>query len=58
MSPAEETNLWCLILAASPGQITLGVDQQAVEEAPTFSNPKAAPDDELQRSTREHYGYG
>jgi hypothetical protein len=42
----------------SPGQITLGVDQQAVEGAPTFSNPKAAPDDELQRSTREHYGYG
>jgi hypothetical protein len=42
----------------SPGQITLGVDQQTVEGAPTFSNPKAAPDDELQRSTREHYGYG
>ena len=41
----------------SPGQVTLGVDQQAVEGAPTFSNPKAAPDDELQRSTREHYGY-
>ncbi len=42
----------------SPGQITLGVDQQAVEGAPTLSNPKAAPDDRLQRSVREHYGYG
>ena len=46
------------ITGESPGQITLGVDQQAVEGAPTFSNPKAAPDEELQRSTREHYGYG
>ena len=41
----------------SPGTITLGVDAQTVEGAPTFSNPKAAPDDELQRSAREHYGY-
>jgi PRC-barrel domain protein len=46
------------ITGESPGQITLGVDQQAVEGAPALSNPKAAPDDELQRSTREHYGYG
>jgi hypothetical protein len=42
----------------SPGSVTLGVDQGAVESAPTFSNPKAGPDDELQRSIREHYGYG
>jgi hypothetical protein len=40
----------------SPGAITLGVDQGTVEGAPTISNPQAAPDDELQRSTREHYG--
>jgi hypothetical protein len=40
------------------GQITLGVDQQTVEGAPTFPNPKAAPDDALQRSVREHYGLG
>jgi hypothetical protein len=40
------------------GQITLGVDQQTVEGAPPISNPKAAPDDALQRSVREHYGLG
>lgn len=41
----------------SPGAIALGVDEQTVEGAPTFSNPQAAPDDELQRAVREHYGY-
>jgi hypothetical protein len=41
----------------TPGAITLGVEQEAVEGAPTFSNPQAAPDDELQRAVREHYGY-
>jgi PRC-barrel domain protein len=42
----------------APGSITLEVDQQTVEGAPTFSNPQAGPDDELQRAAREHYGYG
>ncbi len=42
----------------TPGAITLGVDQQIVEGAPTLSDPKAGPDDELQRAVREHYGYG
>ena len=42
----------------SPGAIALGVDQDTVERAPTFSNPQAGPDDELQRTIREHYGYG
>ena len=42
----------------SPGAITLGVDQETVERAPAFSNPQAGPDDELQRTIREHYGYG
>jgi PRC-barrel domain protein len=46
------------ITNVSPGQITLGVDQETVEGAPTFPNPQAGPDDELQRATREHYGYG
>jgi hypothetical protein len=41
-----------------PGAITLGVDQQTVESAPRFANPHAGPDEELQRATREHYGYG
>ncbi len=39
----------------APGTITLKVDQQAVESAPTLSNPHAAPDEELQRAAREHY---
>ena len=42
----------------SPGSITLGVDEATVERAPTLSNPKAGPDDQLQRAVREHYGYG
>lgn len=40
------------------GSITLSVDHQAVESAPTCANPHAGPDEELQRATREHYGYG
>jgi arsenate reductase len=39
------------------GAITLEVDQQIVESAPTYADPHAGPDEELQRSTREHYGY-
>ena len=40
-----------------PGSITLEVDQQAVESAPTYANPYAGPDEDLQDTTREHYGY-
>ena len=40
----------------SPGSVTLRVDQQAVESAPTLANPKVAPDEELQRAAHEHYG--
>ena len=39
------------------GSITLAVDQQAVESAPTYADPHAGPDEGLQRLTREHYGY-
>ena len=39
------------------GAITLEVDQQDVESAPTYAAPHVGPDEELQRSTREHYGY-
>ena len=42
----------------APGSITLGVDRRTLESTPTFSNPHAGPDEELQRATREHYGYG
>jgi hypothetical protein len=45
------------IASEDAGSITLAVDQQAVESTPTYANPHAGPDEELQRSTREHYGY-
>ena len=41
-----------------PGSITLGVNQQTVESAPDFPNPYVVPDEEYQRTIREHYGYG
>jgi hypothetical protein len=39
------------------GSITLEVDEQAVESAPTYADPHVGPEEALQRSTREHYGY-
>jgi len=44
------------IAEESAGAVTLKVDQQAVERAPTLTNPKAGPDEELQRAAHEHYG--
>ncbi len=46
------------IAEESPGAVTLKVDQQSVESAPTLNNPKVAPDEELQRTAQEHYGLG
>jgi hypothetical protein len=46
------------IAEESPGAVTLGVDQQSVESAPTLANPRGAPGEELQRAAREHYGLG
>ena len=46
------------IAEEAPGSVTLKVDQQSVEGAPTLSNPKGAPGEELQRAAREHYGLG
>jgi hypothetical protein len=46
------------IAEESQGSVTLKVEQQAVESAPTLSNPHAGPDEELQRAAREHYGLG
>jgi hypothetical protein len=40
------------------GSITLGVDQETVESAPPFPDPHVGPDEEYQRTIREHYGYG
>ena len=45
------------IAEEDPGSITLVVDEQTVESAPTYDTPDAGPDEELQRSTREHFGY-
>ena len=45
------------IAEEDPGPITLEVDQQAVESAPTYADPHSGPDEELQDTTREHYGY-
>ena len=39
------------------GSITLRVDQETVESAPDFPNPHVVPDEEYQRTLREHYGY-
>ncbi len=41
-----------------PGSIKLGVEQETVESAPPFPNPHVVPDEEYQRTIREHYGYG
>jgi hypothetical protein len=46
------------IAEEAPGSVTLKVDQQSVESAPTLANPKVAPDEELQRIAHEHYGLG
>jgi hypothetical protein len=40
------------------GLVTLNVDEQSVEGAPTLADPHTEPDEELQRAAREHYGYG
>jgi hypothetical protein len=39
-----------------PGSITLRVDQQTVQSAPTLGDPHAAPDEALQRAAREQCG--
>jgi predicted RNA-binding protein Jag len=44
------------IAEEGPGSITLAVDEQTVESAPTLSNPHDAPDEDLQRAAREHCG--
>jgi len=45
------------IAEEDPGSITLEVDEQAVESAPTYADPHAVPGEELQHSIREHFGY-
>src|SRR5215203_7304388 len=38
------------------GSITLGVDQEAMESAPPFPDSHVGPEEEYQRTIREHYG--
>ena len=45
-----------VIAEEGAGSITLTVDEQTVESAPTLSNPHAAPDEALQRAAREYCG--
>ena len=40
-----------------PGSMTLGVDQETVQRAPTFANPRVGANEEYPRTIREHYGY-
>jgi hypothetical protein len=40
------------------GYVTLTVDQQTVQSAPSLDHPHAAPDKGLQRAAREHCGLG
>ena len=40
------------------GYVTLTVDQQTVQSAPSLDHPHAAPDEGLQRAAREHCGVG
>jgi sporulation protein YlmC with PRC-barrel domain len=45
-----------VIAEAESGSITLTVDQQTVQSAPSLGDPHAAPDEGLQRAAREHCG--
>ena len=44
------------IVEGEPGSITLKVDRQTIESAPTLGAPHAAPEEDLQRAAREHCG--
>jgi hypothetical protein len=44
------------IAEGEPGSITLKVDRQTLQSAPTLGNPYEAPDEDLQRTAREHCG--
>jgi PRC-barrel domain len=46
-----------VIAEEGAGSVTLEVDQQDVESTPTYATPHSGPDEELQDTTREYYGY-
>jgi hypothetical protein len=45
------------ISEGEPGSITLTVDQQTLDSAPTLGDPHEAPDEGLQRAARERCGF-
>ncbi len=45
-----------VIAEEDSGYVTLTVDQQTVQSAPSLDHPHAAPDEGLQRAAREHCG--
>ena len=45
-----------VIAQEESGSVTLTVDQQTVQSAPSLDDPHAAPDESLQRAAREHCG--
>ena len=45
-----------VVAEEDPASITLRVDRQTAESAPTLGDPRAAPDEALQRAAREHCG--
>ena len=45
-----------VIAEEDSGYVTLTVDQQTVQSAPSLDHPHAAPDESLQRAAREHCG--
>jgi hypothetical protein len=44
------------IAEGEPGSITVTVDQQTLESAPTLGDPQEEPDEELQRAARTNCG--
>ena len=46
-----------VIAQEESGSVTLTVDQQTVQSAPSLDHPHAAPDESLQRAAREHCGF-
>jgi hypothetical protein len=44
------------IAEEEPGSITLRIDRRTVHSAPTLGDPHAAPNEDLQRTAREHCG--
>jgi hypothetical protein len=43
------------IAEEDPDTITLTADEQTIKSAPTLDDPRAAPDEALQRAAREHF---